>query len=345
MVNKNTTVLICGFGSIGVRHFENLVSLGISPEHIVIYRTGKNTSSFEARDTILLKHKKTLRVYSNLDEALIQKPDVALITNPTALHVSTAIRVAHAGCHLLIEKPLSHSFEGIAELQNIAVSKDLEVRVAYNMRFHPHLARIKKILNEGILGEIVSVEAKMSERITLWHPWENYRTSYATRKDLGGGAILTQSHELDYLHFLFGKPQWVFAAGGSRGNIATDTENISQSILGFSGFAAEVHIDYFKSLPQRSLEITGTQGWLYWNCFGNVLDIFTLEGTRKRIKVPQGFERNTMFINELKWFFEKVKDKQTTKMLPDLLESRDVLAIALATNESLKKRKVVDINY
>ena len=99
-------ILICGVGSIGERHIRNLLTLGY--EDIILYRTSNSQ---------LRSLNQNLKTFNNLDEALVQKPDVAFITNPTSLHLNTAISCAMAGCHLFIEKPLSHSLEGVDKLK------------------------------------------------------------------------------------------------------------------------------------------------------------------------------------------------------------------------------------
>lgn len=108
-------VLICGLGSIGARHARNLKALGV--QDLILYRTGRSTLP----DTDDLSD---IPVFNNLDAALELEPDAAVISNPTNLHVETAIRAASAGCHLFVEKPLSNDLEGIDELERIICEKN-----------------------------------------------------------------------------------------------------------------------------------------------------------------------------------------------------------------------------
>src|SRR3989338_9906855 len=109
--------LICGLGSIGKRHMENLEQLGFPHEDISIFRTHKGTAQFGNK--VLAEHENRHPVFSNLGDALAKKPDIALITNPTSLHIPVAIEAAKAGCHLFIEKPLSHSMDDVDTLIEI----------------------------------------------------------------------------------------------------------------------------------------------------------------------------------------------------------------------------------
>ena len=66
----------------------------------------------------------------------------------------------------------------------------------------------------GKLGNLLAVRATIGEYLPNWHPYEDYRQMYASRADLGGGVILSQIHEFDYLYSLFGVPRRVYALGG-----------------------------------------------------------------------------------------------------------------------------------
>ncbi|TLN00371.1 gfo/Idh/MocA family oxidoreductase, partial [bacterium] len=98
--------LIAGYGSIGRRHLSNLLKLG--ERDVLIYHTGHSTLP-EAQLT-------DFQVETNLEAALAQQPGAVIVANPTALHLAVAIPAAEAGCHILMEKPVSDTLEGTAEL-------------------------------------------------------------------------------------------------------------------------------------------------------------------------------------------------------------------------------------
>lgn len=188
--------LICGLGSIGSRHLQNITELGYSD--IILLRTGK--SNIPSLD----KYSKYQTFY-NIEEALAQNPDICVISNPTSLHVKTAIIAANSGCHLFIEKPLTHSLKGLNELESVIKRKKLISLVAYQFRYHPHIKLLKKLITDTTkYGIPIYATAEWSEYLPDWHPWEDYKKSYASNSDLGGGVLLTQIHPLNYLNFLFG---------------------------------------------------------------------------------------------------------------------------------------------
>ena len=136
--------LICGLGSIGQRHYQNLRSLGF--KNIIVYSPGKGEKEWR------FKKRYKVREFQSLAEALSQKPDVAFITNPTAFHIPSALEALRANCHLFIEKPISHNLKGVDYLLKLAKKKNKIVFVGYNFRFHPSLIFIKKVLNQKRIG-------------------------------------------------------------------------------------------------------------------------------------------------------------------------------------------------
>ena len=186
-------VVVIGYGSIGKRHVNNLLSLhGLE----VIVCTKR-------KDTDFLK-KKGCKVFSSFERCLMEKPDIAVIANVTSLHIETAIKLANARCHLFIEKPLSNSMRGVRTLLEQVKKKRLVTLMGCNLRFHDCIRKIKEIISNNEIGRIVSVRVENGSYLPNWHPYEDYRHGYAAREDLGGGVVLTCIHEIDYLYWFFG---------------------------------------------------------------------------------------------------------------------------------------------
>lgn len=336
---KNMKFLICGLGSIGKRCLENLELLNIPCENISVLRTRKGTPSFG--DKILEEHKNKHHVFNNLNDAFKQKPNAVLITNPTSLHIPVALKASKTKFHLFITKPLSHNLKGVNELAKISKKNNLVLYVSYQLRFHPHLRQIKQWLDEKKIGNVVSATAELSERIVNLHPWENYKISYIGRKDLGGGPILSFSHEIDYLYWLFGMPKWVFAAGGTLGNLNINTEDTVKTIMQFPKTLVSLHFDYLKSPARRFLQITGTKGRIYWDYIEKKLELIPLEGEKTTIFEPKNYDRNSMHIDELKHFINCIKNKK--QPLIGLRQGKDVLKICLAIKKSMQEKKPVNL--
>ncbi len=286
--------LICGLGSIGRRHLRNLRALGQSD--IILYRTHHATLPEEELAGS--------PVFTSLDEALAQKPDAVIISNPTAAHMSVALPASAAGCALFIEKPVSHTLTGMHELRANLARSGKPVLVGYHFRFHPVLQQIKSLLASGSLGEPLSLTAHWGEYLPDWHPWEDYRQSYAARADLGGGAVLTLSHPLDYLRWLAGEVDSVSAQMGKISPLELSVEDYAEINLGFrSGAAGHVHLDYFEQPAAHWLEIITTNGFLRWVNASGSAEVYTVStNSWQRLDPPAGFERNAMFLAEMAHF-------------------------------------------
>ncbi len=179
-----TRILICGFGSIGRRHFRHFKALGC--EAVDVYRTGRGTMA----DDPALRPDAT---YHNLEEALAAGPDLVVVANPTSMHAETALAALDAGANLLVEKPLAHTMEDGRRIAARAVERGAAVGVAQNLRFHPHLQTLRGWVRDGgPLGEVVMARAHCGSYLPSWHPWEDYRRSYAARHELGGGRRADQ---------------------------------------------------------------------------------------------------------------------------------------------------------
>ncbi len=331
--------LITGLGSIGQRHYRNLKQLNAG--EIIVYRSQKGSNK-DFVDKFSQEHNP--KVFHDLDEALAQKPDAVVVTNPTALHLETARRAMEAGAHVFLEKPLSHNLEGVAELIKLAEKKNLVGYVGYNFRFHPLLIQMKKWLDGGKIGEVLSAHAEIGEYLPDWHSWEDYLKTYAARADLGGGVILTQSHDIDYLYWFFGMPKLVSAFENKGSELKIEVDSITDAIFQFkSGVTASLHMDYVKRPPKRRFEIVGSKGRMIWDYQDKTLLLIPFEsGSQSEIiKEPAEFERNLMFLDETKQFIRCVEGKETP--LIDLGQGADVLKIAMAMKDSIKDGKVIQL--
>ena len=162
-------ILIAGFGSIGRRHFHNLLALG--ERDILFYRTGRSILPSEELQGFVVE--------TDLSRALAHRPEAVIVANPTALHLDVAIPAAGAGCHVFLEKPISHTLEGVDRLEEAIRRGGGQVFVGYQFRFHPGLRQVKRWLDEGAIGRPLSIHAHWGEYLPGWHPWEDYRQGYS----------------------------------------------------------------------------------------------------------------------------------------------------------------------
>lgn len=340
-------ILMIGLGSIGQRHLRNIKRVYGDSAEIIAYRVRglKRTFSddMKIRENVSLEEEFNIKSFSDLGEALLEKPEIAFITNPTKNHIPCAIQCAKAGCHIFLEKPISDSFEGIDELMEISKVQNLKIFVGFQNRFHPGMKYVKKCLEAGELGKVLSVRSVVGERLTTMHTYEDYKETYMARKDLGGGVVLNQMvHELDYLYYLFGKPESVYAQGGITGNLQIDVEDNCDAIYKMNtdtgSFPISVHADFYQSPPSRFLKVVGEKGQV-------TLDLLKATVVKSINDVTEeicfdDFTRNDMFIEELKLFMECVeKDTEPAISLADGMVS---FQMAMAAKKSMETGGIIN---
>jgi predicted dehydrogenase len=332
-------ILIAGLGSIGRRHFRNLISLG--EKDIVLLRTRKATLSDDELTGF--------PVETSLEGALQKhKPDAVVVANPTSMHLDVAIPAAEAGCHLLLEKPVSNSLERLDVLQQAAQKSGSRILVGFQFRYHPTLNKAREIIGSGALGKILTVHAHWGEYLPQWHPWEDYRQSYAARTDLGGGVIVTLTHPLDYLRYLLGDVESLWSFNGHISPLEVDVEDVAEIGLKFSsGAVGGVHVNYFQRPPVHRLEIVGTNGTLYWDNADGILHFQKTPApfgsysdqppapVTESFTPPEGFERNQLFLAQTRHFMEIMRgESEPACTLQDGIMALRLALAAYASQES-----------
>jgi predicted dehydrogenase len=332
--------LVVGLGGIGQRHVRNLRTLLGSDCEILAYRVRGLAHTITPQLGIdtgrCVEREFNLRVFDNLDTALAESPEVAFVCNPTSLHLSTAVACARAGCDLFIEKPLSHSLDGLDTLIEACEAHKRVAMVGYQMRFHPCLTQLQAVLQSGDIGRILAVRAQVCEYLPNWHPYEDYRQMYAARSDLGGGVVLSQIHEFDYLYSLFGLPRRIFAVGGHGSQLEIDVEDVASVLMDsiVDGRVVPIHLhqDYLQCPSTRECEVIGEDGKVTAN-FAKLEVTLCSRGGTARVWTFPSFERNQLYIDELKCFLSCVARR--TKPVVDVHAGSQSLRMALAAKRSM----------
>lgn len=326
--NKKLKALVVGYGSVGRRHAENLRALGAGK---IFFLRHKASGTQPPGHT------------ASFSEALGFKPDFAIIANPTSLHLPIALRLAKAGIHLFIEKPLSDKWNDVSRLISLSRARKLVTMVGYDFRFHPQLIKIKKLIDGGAIGKVLSGRASAGQYLPDWHPGEDYRKGYAARKDLGGGAILTLIHEIDYLSWIMGEPKSVFCLAAKISKLEIDVEDVAEIVIKYgNGAVGEIHLDYLQRVPRRNLEIIGEKGTILWDYFSGEMKVFTVKSKKWSVhKMPKSFNRNRMFADEMKHFLDCVIKRKETDIPLSL--GAGSLKVALSAKRSSLSGKAINL--
>lgn len=340
--------LIAGLGSIGRRHFRNLIALG--EKDIVLLRTRKAALP----DDELAGYP----VETDLQEALKKhKPDAVIVANPTSLHLDVAIPAAEAGCAILLEKPIAESMDRLDRLEAAVRKAGSKVLVAFQFRFHPGLMRARDLLSNGEIGRIISAHVQFGEYLPAWHPWEDYRKGYAARADMGGGVVLTQCHSLDYLPWLVGKVESIWGFTAKLSDLEVDVEDTAKIGLRFEGGAlGSIHLDFNQQPPEHHFTIVGTKGTLKWNLVDGATRIYRASpesldissglgikagGEWETYPIDTSWERNVMFLEQMRHFVAVVRGEvEPSCTLEDGIR---VMKLINAVHESQKTGRKIDL--
>jgi len=253
-------ILIVGLGSIGKRHLRLVREL------------------LPKADIRVLRHQASSEIpelsngcFSSIDKAIAFAPQIAVIASPAPFHTATAQALAEVGVHLLIEKPLSISLDGIMHLLETCQKQDKVLLTGYNLRFLPSLQRFRDLLGEGVIGKVLSVRCECGQYLPTWRPDSDYRMSVSAQRELGGGVLLELSHELDYLRWIFGEVDWVKATLSHQSDLELDVEDTVHLTLGFvpttdgHQLIGVVNLDFIRHDTTRVCTAIGENGTLRWN--------------------------------------------------------------------------------
>jgi len=245
--------VIVGLGSIGNRHLNNLVEMGIGNLSVVRRKQSTNKQFSPPTD---------VTTFHCLADALATNPDFAIICNPSHLHAATAIECLNAGSHVLIEKPLGNTIGPDEQmLIELAEKSDRIVAMAYCMRSHPVYSRAKELVQSNAIGRCLYAKAWFEGFLPDWHPWEDYKQSYAALPEQGGGVLRTLDHELDFLNWVLGPAESAIGEAINSDGIEIAADDVAMYLLKHpGGVRSQVTTAFCRKPQSRGFEFVGEQG-------------------------------------------------------------------------------------
>lgn len=324
--------LVIGGGSIGKRHLKNLLFL--KQEVAVCEPVVERAKA--------IKKEFNVSVFSNAEKGLKEGFDAVVIANPNVYHLSSALIAAKYGCHLFIEKPLSHNLNGVDELVEIIERKKLKMLMGSNFKFHPSFKLIKQILDEGTIGKIISFSVIAGQYLPDWHPWEDYRKGYSANKSLGGGVLL-DSHEFDYLQWFLGPIKKLACFAGRYSNLEIDTEDIAELIVELENkIVGNIHVDYIQRPYKRVYSFYGEKGTMEWSFLDKKISLYSAnKNTWEYFKEDSDYDLNEMYAEEMKHFINVIKGKEES--ITDIYKAKQILEVVESAKKSFELGRVINL--
>ena len=289
-----------GSGSIGRRHVRIIRRLMPSAEVACVSASGRLLSSLETEATVIL---------SSLDEAVTWRPDLVVVASPAPLHLGHAAQFL-AGCaRILIEKPLTDRLSRGLEVAEQFAASPSKVEVGYNLRYLPALVELKRRIEMGELGRLHHIRIESGHYLPDWRKGSDYRENVSANRELGGGALLELSHELDYLTWIFGQFDLAYCISSNSGQLEIDVEDRVDITLSRSdGLVAQIHLDFLQREPCRYCKIIGEAGALYLDVAMNSLSLLRGEGQEILVASTENQIEKT-YADQLKAILSEARQK------------------------------------
>jgi len=328
--------IVIGLGSIGKRHIRNLIDAGIKPHNI----TGIDPRKDRINETKkLYKIKETFNDLYKLNDKCY---DAAIICSPTSLHITQAIFLAKKKINIFIEKPLNHNLSKINLFKKLVKKNKLKVLITYPFRFSKHGLKLKETVNKNKLGKIYFFRGIFSEYLPDWHPWEDYTKFYMSKKNLGGGSLLDQSHLIDMCHFLFGEAKEIHGCINSKvSDLRVETDDLVNMNIKFkNGTLGNIHQDMIGRKHQKNLEIICKNGNIYWNVYDLSVQIYNAK-TKKTKTFSFGKDHNKMYKNQTRHMIKILKNIDKPKVsLEDGIHTMKIIEAAKKSNKFGRNIKI-----
>ena len=335
---KIDKIFFVGLGGAGQRHLRIFRQLLPSKTEFSAYRSARKTpllnSDFSVNSNDTFEGKYNVRFFKSLEEGFDSKPYLVVISTPNSLHIEPAKKAAERNINIFIEKPFSHNLDGFEEFKELVLKNKLYFFISFQRRFHTYLRKIKEIVSNDEIGKVISAVFNVCTYVPAWHPYEDFKTLYACRKDLGGGVLLTEIHELDLCYWYFGLPEYVYCNGGNYSEVKLDVEDTAHVTLKYKDFAVQINLCFMQKYNRRDLYIAGTKGYIEWNMEGNRLIVCNYRNNKKEVLSDQAYTNDAMFFSQASYFLDRFTRSENKAYLEI---ARASLSIVSAAKESLEK--------
>jgi predicted dehydrogenase len=331
-MNNFANILVCGAGSIGHRHIKNLQNLNM------------NVSAWRRRKELVkeLSDQYKINVYTDFDCALKGVDAVVIATN-TNTHVDIALKAIDQGKAVFIEKPIAKSLSEITLLVNKVSKNNPIIEIGFQLRAHPNLIKIYELTRKKLFGPLYTYRAVVGQRLDKWRPGTDYRKSYSASADYGGGALLDLIHEIDLINWLTGDIEKVYGNISNVSDLEMSADDLANlTLINKNGAVGQIQMDMVSPEYRRNLELVYRDAIIYWDYIsGKVYK--NMNGRLSLLdETPKMFERNTMFLNQMNHFINRVNGSLEAPLC-SLEDGIDAQKIAEAAKLSSELDRVVNL--
>lgn len=298
--------LIIGLGSMGKRRIRCLKNLGY--EDIIGFDLRENRRK-EAEEKYAIK---TINDIKNLNFSEIS---ALIISTPPDKHNEYILMTIEKKKPAFVEA--SVVLEGLEESNKLAIQEKVLIAPSCTMEFHPAIKDIRRIVNSGDYGKVTNFSYHCGQYLPDWHPWENVKDYYVSKKDTSGVREIVP-FELTWIVNVLGFPEKIIGFNGKTMDIGADIDDTYVISMDFGNSYGNMTIDVVSRYATRSLILNMEQGQIVWRWDENTVKLYDAINQRwiyYNYPVGQsveGYNKNIsddMYIDEIKSFIENIKGK------------------------------------
>lgn len=330
-------ILQIGLGSMGKRRIRNLKSLGI--EDIVGFDFRKDRRE-EAED------KYNIKTVSDLTESVLSDKDALIISTPPDRHLECIKLAVENKKPSFVEASVIK--KGLEEVSIAAKKRRVLIAPSCTFRFHPGIKSIKEIVSEGRYGKICNFVYIMGQYLPDWHPWEDIKNFYVSKKDTSASREMVP-FELTWLLDITGYPEEVFAFYGKTYNFGVNIDDTYNVNLKYKKFLGTLVVDVVARFATRSLFLNLENAHIRWNWEDKVIRLFDARQGRwiyfyesEGAGAAAGYNKNIieqMYVDEMASFIDAVKGiKSFPNTLDEDIKVLDILERMERTNKGIKAK-------
>ncbi len=286
------------------------------------------------------------------EDELLACPDVAAvcICTPSGYHAASVIKAAAAGKHIVCEKPLAINASQLAQVESCCRAAGITVSVISQNRYAKSIKKVKRAVDEGLLGKIVCADIYMK-----YHRSQEYYDSGSwrgTKRIDGGGALMNQGiHGVDLLLYLAGEVKSVYALSKTLVRSIEVEDTLSAVVEYKSGATGIIQAttSVYPGYPRR-LELNGDKGTVIldetsivrWDLetAANEEDVILLPAFTSGASTPTAIS-NDGHVQQIADFIACIKTG--AQPLSGLADGKKAVEVILAIYRSAQERRPIDL--
>ncbi len=329
-----------GLGSMGRRRIRNLLYHGIEPKNIIGFDIQPD------RIAGAVKLHGITPVYSFTEGIKKFNPEVFIISTPPNTHWKYFIPAARNKKHFFVEHPTTDS--GYSRLKDLMDGSFVGVP-SCTLKFHPAIKEIKKCIDKKTIGSILSFQYHLGQYLPSWHPWEDFRKVYFSKKETGACREMF-AFELIWLTYALNLPEIKKIQGVTKklSDLEMTADDFYSYIAEFkNGIMGTVVIDLLSRSPFRTLRVIGTSGTIDWEWQKNEIKILKPMKEPEILTFEEG-QREKYYVYpddvhelEIGTFLKAIEGK--TKYPFTFEENKKHLKALLALEKSNSIKKVISL--